>query len=94
MTTITSGTGVVSGIDYATLIDKLITADSTISNSLTSENTTLTTQKTALTALIADLTALKSSTDSLGKDTLFDATTAASSNTGVISVTTTGNPTT
>jgi flagellar hook-associated protein 2 len=93
MATITSGTGVVSGIDYATLIDKLVSADSTISNSLTSENTTLKNQKTALTALIADLTALKTYTDSLGKDTLFDATTAASSNTGVISVTTTGNPT-
>jgi len=94
MTTITSGTGVVSGIDYGTLIDKLIKADSTVSNSLTTENTTLKSQKTAITALIADLTTLKSSTDSLGKYTLFDATTAASSNTGVISVTTTGNPTT
>jgi flagellar hook-associated protein 2 len=94
MVQITSSTGVVSGIDYGTLIDKLIKADSTISTAITTENTTLTNKQTAITALMADLTSLKAVTDALGKDTLFDTTTATSSNTDVISVTTTGTPTT
>jgi flagellar hook-associated protein 2 len=94
MVQITSSTGVVSGIDYGTLIDKLITADSTISTAITTENTTLTNKQTAITALMADLTSLKAVTDALGKDSLFDTTIASSSNTDVISVTTTGTPTT
>lgn len=93
MTQITSSVGVVSGINYGTLIDNLIKADSTISDSITSENTTLTNQQTAITALMANLTALKGITDALGKDNLFNATTASSSNSDVISVTTTGTPT-
>lgn len=92
MVQITSSTGLVSGLDYDTLITNLIKAESTQSDAITTRNKTLTSQKTALTTIIANLTALKGSSDVLGKSTLFDTTTATSSNSNVISVTTTGTP--
>ncbi len=92
MTQISSGIGLVSGINYGTLIDNMITADSTTSNALTAENTTLKNEQTAISGLVGVLTALKGITDALGKTTLFDTTNATSSNSSVLSVTTTGNP--
>ena len=50
-------------------------------------------QQTAITALMANLSALKGSCDVLGKSTLYGMTTATSSNSGVLSVATTGTPT-
>ena len=93
MVQITSTTGLVSGIDYNTLINNLIKADSTQSDAITAQNTTLTSQQTAMSTLMANLTALKGTTDALGKSTLFNTTTATSSNSSVISVATTGTPT-
>jgi flagellar hook-associated protein 2 len=93
MVQITSTTGIVSGIDYNTLINNLIKADSAQSDAITVQNTTLTNQQTAIASIMANLTALKGTTDALGKSTLYNSTTATSSNNNVISVTTTGTPT-
>jgi flagellar hook-associated protein 2 len=93
MVQITSTNGLVSGIDYSTLINNLIKADSATSDAITAQNKTLQSQQTAITALIANLTAIKGTTDALGKPNIFDANTATSSNSNVISVQTTGLPT-
>jgi flagellar hook-associated protein 2 len=93
MVQITSSTGIISGIDYATLIDELIKVSSTTKNAITTQNTLLTNQQTAITALMANLSSLKAVTDALGKTALYTTTKATSSNSGVISVKTTGTPT-
>ncbi len=92
MVQITSTTGIVSGIDYNTLINNLLKIESAQSDAITAQNTTLKNQQTAITALVANLTAIKGASDALGKSSLYNATTAASSNTSVISVATTGTP--
>jgi flagellar hook-associated protein 2 len=93
MTQITAGTGLVSGIDYTTLINNMIKVESLQSDAITTQNTTLQKQQTAISTLMANLTALKGTADSLGQSSLFDTLAATSSNSGVISATTTGTPT-
>jgi flagellar capping protein FliD len=92
MVQITSNTGIVSGIDYSTLITSLIKADSTASDAITAQNKTLTTKQTAMTTLMTYLTSLKGTISGLGQTSLYDTTSASSSNSGVISVATTGTP--
>jgi flagellar hook-associated protein 2 len=92
MASISSGVGLVSGIDYASLIDQLVKLESAQSDAITARNTTLTNQKTALTSLMANLSSVKLTTDALGKDTLYNTTSATSMDSSVISVTTTGTP--
>ena len=94
MAQITATTGLVSGIDYNSLITKMIQIEAAQSDALTAKNKTLQSQQAALSTLMANLTALRGSMSILGKSSLFNTTTAKSSNTGVISVTTTGIPTT
>jgi flagellar hook-associated protein 2 len=92
MVQITSTTGLVSGIDYNTLINNLLKLDSAQSDAITTQNTTLKNRQTAITALMANLTALKGAADVLGKTTLYSSTSATSSNSNVLSVATTGIP--
>ena len=86
MGTITTGTGLISGIDIAGLIDQLIAIDSKPKTLIQQRNAVLTSQQTAFQDVNAKLLALKFSVDSLTGSTTFDATTGTSSNESVLTV--------
>ncbi len=87
MGTITTGTGLISGIDYASLIDQLIQIESGSVKLVENRNTVLTAQQTALQDVNAKLLALKFSTDSLTTPGLFNSSISTSSNESVLTVT-------
>ena len=92
MGTITSNIGLISGINYSDLVDKLIQVESGPVNNQTARNNTFSQQRTAFTSLEASLLALQSNTGQLAKTSLYSQRTATSSNPAVLSATVTGSP--
>ncbi|MCC6681444.1 MAG: flagellar filament capping protein FliD [Phycisphaeraceae bacterium] len=80
MGTITTGVGLISGINTAELIDQLIALDSRPVSILQSRVGVLQSQQAAFQNINAQLLGLKTSIDGLVKPASFNATTAASSN--------------
>ena len=87
MGTITTGTGLISGIDIAGLIDQLIALEGRPKRLVEQRNAVLTAQQTALQDINAKLLGLKFNVDSLTGATTYNATTAATSNESVLTVT-------
>ena len=92
MGTITSNIGLISGINYADLVDKLVQIESVPVNNQTARNNSFSQQRTAITSLEASLLALQSNTNQLSKTSLFNQRTATSSNPAVLAATVTGSP--
>lgn len=86
MGTITTGTGLISGIDIAGLIDQLIALEQRPKRLVEQRNAILTAQQTALQDVSAKLLGLKFSVDGLTGVSTFRSTTAATSNESVLTV--------
>ncbi len=86
MGTITTGTGLVSGIDIAGLVDQLMAIEERPKQLIEQRNAVLTAQQTALQDVNSRLLALKFNVDSLTGSTTFNATTATTSNENVLTV--------
>jgi len=84
---ITAGTGLISGIDIAGLIDQLIALEERPKQLVQQRNAVLTAQQTAFQDVNAKLLGLKFNIDSLTGSTTFSATTASTSNEDVLTVT-------
>ncbi len=80
MSGISSGVGIISGIDSAALIDQLIALDSRPVGILTLRKDNIDVQRTAFLALSAQLLSLQNSASQFDKPTFFDRFNAASSN--------------
>ncbi len=80
MGSISTGIGLISGIDTASLIDSLITLESRGKVSLQTRLASLQTQQTALLDINSKLLALKSSAQAFRKDSIFRSNLATSSN--------------
>ncbi|MFH1747161.1 MAG: flagellar filament capping protein FliD [Planctomycetota bacterium] len=87
MATITSGIGLFSGLDYATLVDQLIAIDARPRDQLLRRMGNIDAQRTAFMDITARVTALLARVEALTKPSLFRAKTAVSSNTSALSVT-------
>jgi flagellar hook-associated protein 2 len=87
MTTISSGVGLVSGINYTQLITGLTAVDQSEINSVGARINNLSNQDTALTSLSTLVTSLKLSSASFISSSIFKATTANSANTSIIGAT-------
>ncbi len=92
--TISSSTGLISGIDYETLVTNLMKLASTRKTLLSNATDKLTEKKTAYTKIQANLATLQYSTNSLGKSSLFESANVTSSNASVIKLAANGSPTT
>jgi len=79
--------GLFSGIDYASLVDQLITIDARPRNLLTSRISAIDAQRTAWLDISARIAALLARVNSLKRTSLFRAATATSSNSQVLSAT-------
>ena len=86
MGTITTGTGLISGIDIAGLVDQLIAIEQRPKTLIEERNAVLTAQQTALQDVNAKLLALKFGVDSLTGLTTFNATAGTTSNENVLTV--------
>src|SRR5947208_9123024 len=89
MGTITSGIGLISGLNTASIIDQLIAIESQPVTLLQSRITTATNQKTAYQDLITRLNDIKTISDDLAKPTTFEAATVSSSDTNTLTGTAT-----
>jgi flagellar hook-associated protein 2 len=90
MGSLTTGIGLISGIDTAALIDALITLESGGKTKLQTRLARLQSQQTALMDINARLLNLKNSARSLRIDNIFDSATATSSDADVLTGTATG----
>lgn len=81
---ITSGTGLVSGLPIADIIDQLMSLEERPKTLITNRNTVLQSTQAAFQAINAQLLGLKGSASSLTDEQAFDATQAFSSNESVI----------
>ncbi len=86
MGTITTGTGLISGIDFASLIEQLIALEERPKQLVQQRNAVLTAQQTAFQDVNAKLLGLKFNVDSLTGSTTFNATTGTTSNENVLTV--------
>ncbi|QDU71947.1 flagellar filament capping protein FliD [Mucisphaera calidilacus] len=84
---ITSGVGLVSGIDYLSLVDQLIQLQTGPRTQLEIRNAELAAQQVAYQDVSAKLLSVKSSVSTLSRSTVFRSTTASSSNESVASAT-------
>ena len=89
---IQSGIGLISGLNIGDIVDKLMAINAQPRDALSTRNDDLQKQKDAVTELEAILYSVKYISDNLGKADVFGKTIATSSNTGIISVQTTGTP--
>ncbi len=83
---ITSGVGLISGIDTASLIDQLMAIEARPKTLVQQRSAVLTAQQVAFQEISAKLLTLKLSTDSLATRTTFNTNTATSSNEDVLGV--------
>ncbi|MDD4888588.1 MAG: flagellar filament capping protein FliD [Phycisphaerae bacterium] len=86
MGTISSGTGLISGLDTATLIEKLMAIEARPRTLLQNQVSGLDSVKTAWATLSAQLLGLKSNTSTFNKEATFQAVKAASTNTDALTV--------
>jgi flagellar hook-associated protein 2 len=93
MGTITSGIGLVSGINTSSIIDQLMKLEQQPVNQLQSRIDSTNKQKLALVDLSTSLASLKLYMTSLKKPSAFTAAKATSGNEQVLTATTTGSPT-
>lgn len=84
MGTITSGVGLISGINTSDLIDKLMAIEAQSQNLIKSRNTDLTKQQTAFQDLNAKLLVLKLSAGSFATNRLFQSSSVTSSNSNAV----------
>ena len=91
MGTITSGVGLISGIDTAGLIDQLMAIEARPRTLVEQRVADLTTQKTAFLDINARLLALKISASAFADDDVFATKTATSSDSSAISATATNS---
>lgn len=87
MGTITSGVGLISGINTGQLIDSLIAIEARPQTLVKNRNTELTAQQVAFQDISAKLLAFKLTADSLAKATTFNANTTTSSDPSVVTAT-------
>jgi flagellar hook-associated protein 2 len=87
MSTVSSGVGLVSGINYTQLITGLTAVDQSEINAVGGRINNLSNQDAALTSLNTLVTALKVSSASFISSSIFKATTATSSNTSILNAT-------
>jgi len=92
MTRISTGTGIISGIDWGTIVDQLMALQRRPLEDLQGRVDTTNLLKTAYLGLSARLTALKSSASVFSTERYFSQATAVSSATSVMSVVVTGTP--
>ncbi len=90
---ISTGVGLISGINFADLIDQLIALESRPKTLVESANVRLTTQQFAFQDINAKLLAFKLSTTNLLSASAFNATQASSSNEAVLTATSTNSAT-
>jgi flagellar hook-associated protein 2 len=90
MGTLTTGIGLISGIDTAALIDALITLESGGKTNLQTRLATLQTQQTALLDINARLLNLKSTALGLRTASVFDSATATSSDSSILTASAVG----
>ncbi len=88
MPTITSSTGLATGIDSAAIIDQLMKLEERPKTRLQTRVTQTETQKKAYQALLDNITKIRNNTLSLQRPSTFNASTATSSNENVLSATT------
>ncbi len=88
---ITSSIGVVSGIDYGTLIDDLMKLANAPVDRLTSRNKTLSAKQTVVQTLSTYLQTVQYAAKNLGKKDLFVQCNATTSNSGVLTATVSGD---
>ena len=86
MGTITSGIGLVSGINTADLIDQLLAIEARPQQFVRQRNTVLTTQQVAFQDINAKLLVLKLSADSFVTNKIFNSTSSSSSDESVLTV--------
>jgi flagellar hook-associated protein 2 len=87
MGTITTGTGLISGIDIAGLVDQLMALEERPKLLIQQRSAVLTAQQTALQDVSAKLLGLKFNVDSLTGVSTYNATTSTTSNESVLTVT-------
>ncbi len=88
MPNITSTTGLISGINTKDIIDQLIALDGQQAKLYQTRIDTISAQKTAYTSLVSQLTTIQTSGFALSRPTTFNGTVAKSSNSDVLSATT------
>ena len=86
---ITSGIGIISGLNTSAIISALLTFDQAPVKVLQGRVTNDNSQVTAFTSLSTQLGSLKTISDTLGKTNTFQASTATSSDPNVLTATTT-----
>ncbi|HNQ23862.1 MAG TPA: flagellar filament capping protein FliD [Phycisphaerae bacterium] len=84
MATVTTGVGLISGIDYATLIKQYMAIESVPITNLKTRVTAIDTQRTALADVAARLLSVKNTALGFGKLSFFQRYSAASSNSEVL----------
>ncbi len=92
MTSISTTTGLVSGVDYGTLVDKLMELNAKSRDALETRNEKVKEEQAAVTTLAALLVGTQYVAKNLGKTDLFNTRTATSSNEGLATATVNGNP--
>ena len=85
---ISSSVGLVSGIDYGSLIDQLMAIEARPKTLVESHSAVLTTQQIAFQEINAKLLSMKVAADDLAKTSTFNATTATSSDQSVLTAST------
>lgn len=93
MGTITSGIGLVSGINTSSIIDQLMAIEQQPVTNLQTRIDTANQQKLALVDLSTQLASIKLNTNTLNKPSTFTSATATSSNESVLTATTSGSAT-
>ena len=88
MASITSTTGLISGINTSDIIDKLMALEAQPKTTLETRQKTLDSQKSAFKALVTQLQKLQTTGRTLERPTTFSATTATSSDENVLTATT------
>ena len=88
---ITTGVGLISGINTAQLIDQLMAIESRPKSLIQQRNTVLTTQQVAFQDVNAKLLSLKVAAGSLSSASIFNSTAATSSDESVLTATTTSS---
>ncbi len=81
-------TGLESGMDTSSIVSAIIAADSGPLNTMTSQQATVQSQENAITALTTDMTAIQTAANALQNASALQNTTASSSNSSVVTATT------
>ncbi len=88
--TISSSTGLISGLNIQNTVNALLAIEAVPRNNLTTENTTLQSQQTAYTTLEAYLSSLESTSNGLTSTGLYTTQSLTSSNSSALTATSTG----